>query len=106
MAYQKVCLASDLAPGKVLKIEIAGQGILLYNDENQVKAHSSACLHRGGDLSGGEIETNIITCPLHFWKFDLRNGICVQVPTAALKAYPAKIENDAIWVDAESLLTP
>ena len=38
----------------------------------------SACPHAGGDLSRGVITDGFIVCPLHGWKFSLKDGSCVQ----------------------------
>lgn len=100
MAFQRACNITDLVPGQALKVDLAGQGVLLIKDGDQVHASSSVCIHRGGDLSSGEMQGSIITCPLHFWKFDLNDGICVQVPSVKLKTFPVKLENGLVWVDA------
>jgi nitrite reductase/ring-hydroxylating ferredoxin subunit len=100
MALQRVCSLDELPPGKLLKADLSGQALMLFNHGGELHAMSRVCLHRGGDLSSGELEGGIVTCPLHFWKFDLKDGVCVQVPSARLKTYPVSVQDNGVFVDA------
>ena len=59
---------------------------------------------RGNTFSVGvfswSLDGTVVTCPLHFWKYELKDGQCVQVPSAKLKTYACKIENDEVFIDA------
>ena len=99
MAWENVCTLSQLEGGKLLKVKLGDAPILLANVEGQVHAMSNACLHRGADLSLSEVEGSVITCHLHFWKYDLKDGHCLQVPGAVLKTYPVKVEEGAVFVE-------
>ena len=37
-------------------------------------AISNSCIHKGGPLSKGYLEGDIVTCPWHGWKYSIRNG--------------------------------
>ncbi|ADZ72514.1 Chlorobenzene dioxygenase, ferredoxin [Polymorphum gilvum SL003B-26A1] len=51
-------------------------------------------------MSDGFLEDGIVECSLHFAKFCVRTGQ-VKAPPAceALRVFPAKIENDDIYID-------
>jgi len=100
MALTRVCSLDEVPTGKALKADPAGQPALVAKAEGAVRACSRVCMHRGGDLSAGELDGAVITCPLHFWKYSVVTGACVQVPQIILRTYPVKVENNEVFVDA------
>lgn len=42
--------------------------------EGRELTHLRFCPHNGEDLSGVPIENGILTCPRHFWRYDIANG--------------------------------
>jgi UDP-MurNAc hydroxylase len=36
------------------------------------------CPHAGGDLSKGHVEGDELVCPVHGWRFSLRDGVCAR----------------------------
>jgi nitrite reductase (NADH) small subunit len=100
MAFQRVCKLEEIPAGKALSVDAAAEKPMLIRSGDQVLACSRICLHRGGDLSGGELEGSVVTCPLHFWKYELKDGQCLQVPSSKLKTYVCKIENGEVFIDA------
>lgn len=99
MAWTRVSSLDDIPAGKPLKADIGGEPAMLAKVAGSVHACSRVCLHRGGDLSQGMLEGAIVTCPLHFWQFDVTTGAGVQVPSAKLKTYPLKTENNEVSAD-------
>ena len=62
----------------------------------QPVAVADACAHRGTALSGGLVRHGVLTCPGHFWRYDLRTGRCLHGPDA-VAAYPCRVT--AGWVE-------
>src|SRR5260221_13948750 len=100
MALTRVCSIDDITPGKPTKADPGGQALLVAKVGDKVHACSRVCLHRGGDLSEGELDGAVVTCPIHHWKYDVTTGACVQVPQMVLKTFPVSIENNEVLVDA------
>lgn len=59
----------------------------------------NACPHAGGNLSAGEVNKGIVTCPWHHWQFDLRSGVCTDSAAARVQKYPARVRNG--WVEIQ-----
>jgi 2-hydroxymuconate-semialdehyde hydrolase len=57
---------------------------------------ADACAHRGTALSGGLVRDGVLTCPGHFWRYDLRTGQCLYGPDA-VASYPCRVA--AGWVE-------
>lgn len=61
----------------------------------------NACPHSSGNLSGGEVTGEIVTCPLHQWEFDLTTGVCIHSDLARVRRYDIEIRDGSIWIDFE-----
>ncbi len=75
-----VAKANDLAPGKAICVEVAGQKVALFNIDGSYYAIGDSCTHVGGPLSEGEVNGTIVTCPLHCAEFDVTSGSVVGPP--------------------------
>jgi nitrite reductase/ring-hydroxylating ferredoxin subunit len=65
-------------------------------------AIEASCKHQNWDLTTGEVKGNIVTCPRHFWKYDIETGHCLTHDSTRLRRYALKVEGDDIYVS----LTP
>ena len=72
--------------------------------DERVIVIDNACPHAGGNLSGGEVTGNTVTCRWHHWTFDLDTGACTDSPRtrARVRRYPAQIRDGAVWADLSS----
>lgn len=75
------------------------QGILVAMVDGVPRAVSSACLHKGASLEGGVCRDGVITCPSHWWRYDLRDGALQGTPGAGLTVYPARVTDGIIEVE-------
>ena len=64
----------------------------------RVAVIDNACPHAGGNLSGGEVFENVVTCPWHHWEIDLSTGQCVHKQLARIGRYDAEIRDGAVWM--------
>jgi nitrite reductase/ring-hydroxylating ferredoxin subunit len=99
MPFERALALADLPEGGHSKVFVGGQPILVSRLDGQVFAIHDTCLHRGGSLASGPLEGGVVTCPLHFWGFDARTGVCVQVPSLALKAFPTKVDDGEVYIE-------
>ena len=106
--------AEDFTEGKPNKVLIAGKEILLAKVNGKFYAVSNRCLHLGGDLSQGELEGTVITCPRHASQFDIADGSVVRwlkgsglvaaiVKTVKksekLESYAVKVEDGTVFIE-------
>lgn len=81
-------------------------GVLVAVVDGVPRAVSAACLHKGASLEGGVCRDGIITCPSHWWRYDLRDGSLQGTPGAALTVYPARVNDDMIEVALPASMPP
>ncbi|MGD6807227.1 MAG: Rieske (2Fe-2S) protein, partial [Candidatus Bathyarchaeia archaeon] len=70
--FIRVADISEIETGKTKKVRVGDIEVLLVNVEGNFYAIDTLCTHYGGDLSEGKLEGNILTCPVHGAKFDVR----------------------------------
>jgi naphthalene 1,2-dioxygenase system ferredoxin subunit len=89
----------DLAEGEVLGVEVAGRSIALYATDEGIFATDNVCTHAYACLSDGWLDGEVIECPLHAARFDIRTGKVLDPPaTEDLKTYPVRVVGDEIQI--------
>jgi nitrite reductase (NADH) small subunit len=71
--------------------------VLLIRNGDEVAAYDNRCLHKDTPLHEGYITAGTLACPLHFWRYDLRDGHVIG-GTGALPRYPAEVVDGRIRV--------
>ncbi|MGA3060415.1 MAG: Rieske (2Fe-2S) protein [Candidatus Bathyarchaeia archaeon] len=92
---------NELQEGTMKLVSIDGSPVLLIKQGGQVFAIDNRCPHMGCCFSGGTLDGNVIICPCHDWRFNLKTGEYEDQPSIKLKMYDWKIESGKIWVKLE-----
>jgi naphthalene 1,2-dioxygenase ferredoxin component len=97
--WVRAAARSDLAEGEVIGVEVAGRSIALYDADGNLFATDNICTHAYACLSDGWLDGEVIECPLHAARFDIRSGKVLDPPaTEDLKTYPVRIVDGEIQV--------
>ena len=99
-AYVTVANADDLQPGQAKVVTAGDQRIALFNVGGTYYAIADTCTHRGGPLSEGTLEDDVVTCPWHGAHFCVRDGQ-VQEPPAHenVTSYPVRVTDGSIEIE-------
>jgi len=90
---------SDIAPGRVKVVEVDDRRIALCNVDGEFFAIDDVCTHDGGSLDQGELYDNVIECPRHGARFDVRTGKVLALPAVKpIHTYPLRVEGTQIEV--------
>jgi nitrite reductase/ring-hydroxylating ferredoxin subunit len=73
---------------------------------DRVQGMLDRCPHRDIALSGGVVKNGLLTCPGHFWQFDLRDGHRTDLPEQVATLYPTKVEDGWVWVQLPDEVPP
>ncbi|MBL4607394.1 MAG: Rieske 2Fe-2S domain-containing protein [Pseudomonadales bacterium] len=115
MAYQTVCAEGSLEVGTMTKFKLDGTNVLLYRLEDGYYATQRRCSHMRLPLDKGTIDGDIVQCPIHRARFNIKSGevdnwasfppgiqICnVLLSEKALKTFPVKVENGQVHIDVK-----
>ncbi len=94
--------AASWRQGEVIGVEVGGRSIALYDADGNIFATDNICTHAYARLSDGWLDGELIECPLHAARFDIRTGKVLDPPaTIDLKTYPVRVIDDEIQVELD-----
>jgi nitrite reductase/ring-hydroxylating ferredoxin subunit len=100
MGKVQVGLAKDVAPGTMKGFKVEGKALVVSNIGGKFSAIVERCTHRGCSLSKGRMEGEVVTCPCHGSRFNLKTGAVVRGPAEEPEpAYTVTVEGDTLWVE-------
>jgi len=100
VSWQQVARLADIPDDEGHRVEVAGRAIALFKYEGEIFAIDDLCSHAEASLATGFLDGCQIECPLHQACFDVRTGKVTAGPaTEDVRSYPARVENDAVFVD-------
>jgi len=129
MTFVEVAKANEIPVGGMKHVESGDKEICIVNISGTFYALGDRCPHMNALLSMGTLQGKIITCPLHFSRFDVTTGkkisgpvfpkmedvdklpksfqdylvrvteIMTPVKTYDNRAFPVKVEGSKIMVD-------
>jgi nitrite reductase (NADH) small subunit len=96
--FVAVCRVEEVAEGRGLPVEVGGLRIAVFNDRGRFSALLGRCPHANGPMGHGWIEDGEAVCPLHRWRFRLRDGRCTTVRGQALHRFACEVRDGQVWV--------
>jgi len=109
-----VCLASALAPGERLIVELGGRSVGVFNIDGQFYALHNRCPHAGGalclgPLTGTTLPTTrreyvysqagrVLRCAWHGWEFEVASGRCLADPKLRARTFPVAVVDSQVTV--------
>ena len=84
------------------EVVVAGKTLCVAFQHNELFACTAKCPHAGGRLAEGFIDgAGNVVCPLHRYKFSLKNGRNISGEGYFLKSYLVEVRNDGVFVGIE-----
>ena len=94
------CATGDIDADDVIRFDHGGRTFALYHTENGgFFATDGLCTHEKVHLADGLVMGNIIECPKHNGRFDLRSGEAKGAPVCVnLRTWPVKVEGGRVYI--------
>jgi nitrite reductase/ring-hydroxylating ferredoxin subunit/uncharacterized membrane protein len=90
---------AELQEGEMKRVDAAGVPVLLVRLEGAVCALAHTCSHLGGPLSEGKLEGDVVQCPWHGSRFNVKDGSVVYGPaTFPQPCFEARVREGQIEV--------
>src|SRR5258708_4681958 len=100
MTLQRVASISDVPAGEVRVFVVDDRSIALANVNGAFYAIDNVCTHDGGPLGEGRLTGDLVECPRHGARFDVKTGQVRAFPAVLpVRAYPVHVEGDNLSVD-------
>lgn len=97
-AFIEVGRIADFIPGKGRMVTVEGRHVAVFRLGDDFFALDNMCLHRGGPICDGLIDNGVVTCPWHFWSYEIKTGTMVQDPRVGLSKHDVRIDGDQLAV--------
>ena len=98
----KVAQRSELSPGTGKVVEANGRKVAIFNVEGAFYAIDNTCTHRGGPLGEGVLNGELVTCPWHGAKFNVKTGAVTNPPArAGVRTFPVRVEGNDVLVELD-----
>jgi nitrite reductase/ring-hydroxylating ferredoxin subunit len=84
------------------EVDADGKKICLGRREDELFAFAYKCPHAGGYLSEGYVDAlGNVVCPIHRYKFCMKNGRNVSGEGYYLKHWPVEVREEGVFVGME-----
>jgi nitrite reductase (NADH) large subunit len=106
--WHPVCAFADITPNTGVCALVAGKQIAVFRFDDMVfavdnydPASEANVISRGlvGDLNGDLV----VASPIYKHHYNLLTGRCQEDPDNSISAYPVRVQNDHVWVQATAL---
>ena len=105
MARIPFCTTEEVAAGAILCKRVGELGeiaVARLADGDGYVAFEPRCPHARGPLAEAKRHGDVIVCPWHFFRFDLKTGKPPGVASIlALRRYPVTVTDKQIFVETE-----
>ncbi len=98
--WVKVARTEEIPAGKVKVVDAKGRRLALANVGDSYHAVEDLCTHDGGPLGEGELAGDLVECPRHGARFNVKTGEAVTLPAVVpVKSFQVKINGNDILVE-------
>src|SRR5215831_2239538 len=95
--FVRVASTKDIPEGKMRKVSLGTQQVLVVNLKGTYHAVGNVCTHLGGPLDQGFLMGQEVQCPWHGSHFDVTTGEVKRGPAARPEpVYDVKVKRDNI----------
>jgi len=102
MSYTVAARLDEFPVGQSRIVQHGENFVAVFHTEEGVFAVQNDCPHAWAPLASGSIDGCQVTCPLHGWSFDVRDGSPVDAPpNATLRRYAIDIVDGEVRVAGE-----
>ncbi len=117
MAWHQVARTEEIAVGEMAKFDVGPLEVAVAHLDDGFYAFGDRCPHMNSPLHLGTLEGDVVTCPMHKTRFNVRTGkkqsdpripipralkigsMMTNIRTGDLVTHPVKVEDGAIYVD-------
>ena len=94
-----VARTSKIGEGEIAEAQAGEEQIAVYNVDGTFYATSNVCTHAFALLSDGWLDGDVVECPLHAGRFDVKTGKALSPPVECdIKTFPVRVVGDEIQV--------
>ncbi len=98
--FVTVARVSELPVGTRKIVRLDDREVAVFHLEDGYYAIEDLCTHDGGPVAEGELEGEVIECPRHGARFNVKTGAALCLPaTSPVPTYRVRVQGDDIQVE-------
>jgi nitrite reductase/ring-hydroxylating ferredoxin subunit len=83
-----------------------GRSYSVFNVDGELHVTDAACPHHGGPLAKGLVRDGVVTCPWHWYSFELPSGECRTAAGYRLRKYPVVSLDGRLYAELPAEVKP
>jgi nitrite reductase/ring-hydroxylating ferredoxin subunit len=100
MTFYILCRTNEISEEQLKQFVLKEVEILVIKQAGQIYCLQARCTHAGAPLVEGELKDDVLQCPWHGSRFNIKNGLVIRGPAAKqLRTYNCIIEEDRLLVE-------
>ncbi|MBN2342152.1 MAG: Rieske 2Fe-2S domain-containing protein [Deltaproteobacteria bacterium] len=97
--FVKFGTLEELRQNRTINRKIISKWIsVFFDDQDEPYAIEMSCKHQGANLAEGKIVNNVVTCPRHFWKFNIVTGKSHTEYAPDLRKHAVRVKDGVLYV--------
>jgi nitrite reductase/ring-hydroxylating ferredoxin subunit len=90
--WMTVTQVAEIAPGDMKPARVGQREIALYNVDGELHATDNLCTHAHAYLTDGWLDGDIVECPVHGGRFNVKSGAGMGAPISCdLKVHCVRV---------------
>jgi nitrite reductase (NADH) small subunit len=94
-----VGLLEDFPENSGRVVEAGSHSVAIFNVEGRLFALRNRCLHHGGPIGEGWVRDGVVTCPWHWWRYEIATGRRLDAPEMRVESFPIEVRDGEVLVD-------
>lgn len=94
-----VATVDEIPNGQRKIVQVDALSIGVFHHQGAWYAVRNSCIHQGGPVATGLLEGDVLICPWHGFRYDLRSARCLTDPDAELDRYTVTVEGGIVYLD-------
>jgi nitrite reductase/ring-hydroxylating ferredoxin subunit len=100
MVWLKIAHKDEIDENRGKEINVNGTRIALFHANGKYYAIEALCRHQDGSLAPGQIDGEVVECPLHSWHYNIRTGELLDyLEGVKLTTYKIIVKGNGIYLD-------
>jgi len=96
--YVAVAHADGIAVGQGRTVVVHGEAVAIFRGTSGWFAIDDACTHEDAPLGEGRLDGDVVVCPYHDWRYNIRTGACETDPARPVGCFATRTDNGVVWV--------
>lgn len=96
--YVTVAQVDEIPPGTCRTVQVEGIFLALCNVNGMFLAVDNTCPHAGGPLGEGALDGEVLECPWHGWRLNVRTGERPENPEISVACVEVRVQGANVQV--------